>query len=190
VHVGDEAVVDDAEEAREQRIRLDVYHHFPDGIQVQLSGGLILGIGGDLTVTVVEPTPPPPPVATSARIIVTPTGGKMPGQITVDTTNETATLEWLDDKGDTNAAAPSNASGAAVVTFTSDNAAVATVGTGNPAAVTPVAEGTANIGATIAYPDGTAVLEADGVTPFPTPATVAVTVGPGAAVGDALVLSV
>jgi hypothetical protein len=115
----------------------------------------------------------------------------MPGAITVDTTNETVTLAWLDDKGDTNAAAPSNASGAAVPLFTSDNPAVATVGTGNPASVTPVAEGTANIGVgPLAYPDGTPVLEADGVTPVPAPVPAAVTVSAGAAVGDALTLSV
>jgi hypothetical protein len=140
--------------------------------------------------------PPKRPRATWAFLVVTPAkkGPPMPGQITVDTTNETATIEFVDDKGDTNAAAPSNASGNVVATFTSDNESVATVAAdaSNPyqADITPVAEGTANIGATLAYPDGSAVFEADGVTPFPDPASVEVTVGPGAAVGDALVLSI
>lgn len=118
----------------------------------------------------------------------------MPGQITVDVANETVTLAFVDDHGDADAAAPSNASGSAVVTFSSDNTAVLTVATdpANPLQgdVTTVAEGQANISATIAYPDGSAVTEADGVTPFPVPAPVLVTVSAGAAVGDTLTLSV
>ena len=119
----------------------------------------------------------------------------MPGSITVDTTNETVTVEFEDDKGDTNASAPIAASGSPlVVTFASDNEAVATVATDgtNPLQgdVTVVGEGSANLSASLAYADGTPVLEADGVTPFPAPASVAVTVSAGAAVGDALVLSV
>jgi hypothetical protein len=129
--------------------------------------------------------------ATSAVLRI---GGTMPGQITVDTTNETVTLEWVDDKGDTNAVAPTSPDGSpVVVTFTSDNDAVATVvaDASSPLQgdITPVAEGSANIGATIADDQGNPVLEPDGVTPFSV-ASVAVTVGPGAAVGAALVLSV
>ena len=70
------------------------------------------------------------------------------------------------------------------------NEAVATVDpvTGK---VTPVAEGTFNVTvAPFTYPDGTPVLEADGVTPFPVPAPAAVTVSAGAAVAASLVLSV
>ena len=114
----------------------------------------------------------------------------MPGAITVDTTTETASIVWADDHGDTDAAAPSNASGATVPVFGSDNEAVATVDpvTGK---VTPVAEGTFNVTvAPFTYPDGTPVLEADGVTPFPVPAPAAVTVSAGAAVAASLVLSV
>ena len=96
----------------------------------------------------------------------------MPGSITVDTTNETATVSFVDDHGDTNATAPIAASGSPlVVTFSSDNESVATVATdpANPLQgdITPVAEGTANISATIGYADGSPVLEADGSTPFP-----------------------
>jgi hypothetical protein len=121
-------------------------------------------------------------------------GGKMAGQITVDTTNETATVEFVDDKGDTNAAPPAGA----VITFTSDNEAVATVAASaaNPLVgdVTPVGEGTANIGATIADASGNPIFEPnpDG-TPSTTPFTVTpdqVTVGPGQAVGTVEILSV
>lgn len=118
----------------------------------------------------------------------------MPGSITVNTTNETATLEFVDSLGDA-APAPVDATGSpVVVTFVSDNASAATVATDatNPLQgdITPTGVGVANISATLAYADGTPVLEADGVTPFPVPAPVAVTVSAGAAVGDALVLSV
>lgn len=107
----------------------------------------------------------------------------MGGQITVDTTTEQASVVFVDDKGDTDAPAPEGA----VVTYTSDNEAVATV---DPASgkVTPVAEGTANIGATIADASGNPIMEPDGTTPF-TVQPVPVTVGPGAAVGAALSLS-
>jgi len=191
----------------DQRIRVDVYHHFPEGIPVAIAGQVDLvasgsvevdaeaSLVGAITVTLQEPAPAQP-VATHARLVVTPTqGANMPGTITVDTTNETATVEFLDDHGDTNAAPPVAASGSPlVVTFASDNDAVATIATdsANPLQgdVTPVAEGTANLSATLAYADGSPVLEADGVTPFPQPGSVQVTVNAGAAVGDALSLSV
>lgn len=114
----------------------------------------------------------------------------MPGQITVDTTNEVATLAFEDDHGDLNAAPPSNESGPAVVSYTSDTPTAATIDP-TSGAITPVAEGVTNIGvAPLLYPDGSQVFEADGVTPFPVPDPVPVTVGAGAAVGDALSLSV
>lgn len=113
----------------------------------------------------------------------------MPGQITVDTTNETVTLAFADDKGDTDAAAPDGA----VVTFTSDNPSVATVATDSSNSfqgdITPVAEGTANIGATIADASGNPITEPDGVTPFSV-SPVAVTVSAGAADSATLTLSV
>lgn len=137
-----------------------------------------------------------PNEAVSAILVLTDStgGSNLPGQITVDTTNETATVAFVDDKGDTNAAAPvSPDGGAIVVTFTSDNEAVLTIATDgtNPLQgdVTAVAEGTANVGATIADDQGNPVLEPDGVTPFAVD-SVAVTVGPGEAEGAALVLSV
>src|ERR1700690_1834196 len=145
---------DDGPEAQpEKRVRVDVYHHF-DHVDLHLSGAV--------SVTIIEA--PPRPAATRAVLVLIPAKGQtMPGQITVDTTNETATLLFVDDKGDTNAAPPANASGNAVATFTSDNEATLTIATdsANPyqGDVSAVAEGSANIGCTLAYPDGSAVFE-------------------------------
>lgn len=108
----------------------------------------------------------------------------MPGTITVDTTNETVVVDFVDDKGDV-AVAPSGAT----VVYSSDTPTVVTVATDatNPLQgdITVVAEGTANISAVLSN-----ALEADGVTEIPDPAPVAVTVTAGAAVGADLVLSV
>ena len=154
-------------EHHEQHLRVDVYHHFPEGIP-------------SITVTLVEPAPTP---SQPTHATLTVKGSQMPGQITVDTTNETATIDFVDDHGDVTAAP----AGAAVA-FTSDNPAVATIAADTTNAlqgdVTPVSVGTANLGATI-----TGAFEPDGVTPF-TVASVAVTVAAGPASGAALVLSV
>lgn len=165
---------------------IDVYHHFPDGLPIDLSA-----ISGALDVRVILPVPPPPPLlrATHAVLHITQQGDSMPGQITVDTTNETATLTFVDDRGNATAA-PAGA----VVTYSSDNPGVVTIANdpANPTQgdVTVVAIGTANLSASLADASGNPLFEADGVTPFPAPAAVAVSVGPGAAVGDTLVLSV
>jgi hypothetical protein len=181
----------------EKRQRLDIYHHFPDGIPLSIDlgtlnlGNLNIDVTGAVNVTVIEPTPSAPVATHAVLIIKSTTGGtNMPGSITVDTTNETVTLAFTDDHGDTDAVGPAGA----VVTFASDNDAVATVANDASNAmvgdITPVAEGTANISATLTAADGTPLTEADGTTPFPTPDAVAVTVSAGAAVGDSLVLSV
>jgi hypothetical protein len=153
----------------EQRIRIDHYVYFPEG----------LPLSGNLTITLVQPAPVP---SQPTHATLTVKGSQMPGQITVDTTNETATIDFVDDHGDV-AAAPAGA----VVAFTSDNPAVATIAadSANPLQgdVTPVSVGTANLSATI-----TGAFEPDGVTPF-TVASVAVTVSAGAAAGADLVLS-
>jgi hypothetical protein len=93
--------------AKAQRIRVDVFHHFPDGaIEVDVSApqvdealaglaaivaaGIKVSISGSLDV---EEEGPPEAPATHARITLSSSQGEnMPGQITVDTTNETATL--------------------------------------------------------------------------------------------------
>lgn len=106
----------------------------------------------------------------------------MPGQITVDTTNEVATVGFFDDKGDV-ATAPDGAT----ATFASDNEAVATVtpDPANPlsASVTPVSEGTATISVNVSGATDPAG------NPF-TVDSVVVTVGPGAAAEAGLTLSV
>lgn len=107
-------------------------------------------------------------------------GSRMPGQIDVDTTNETATLSFVDDKGNDTPAPAS-----ATVTFSSDNPAVATVASdpANPlvADISPVAPGDCNIAVTV---DG--AMEPDGTTPIPSPDPVALHVDPGAAAGERL----
>jgi len=101
----------------------------------------------------------------------------MAASINVDTTGETATLAFVDDHGNATEA-PAGAS----VEFTSDNEAVATVdAAGN---ITPVGVGDCNIGVTV-----TGAMEADGVTPIPSPDPVALHVDPGAAVGERLTVS-
>jgi uncharacterized protein YjdB len=112
----------------------------------------------------------------------------MAGNISIDTANETATVEFVDAAGN-----PAATPVGAAVTFTSDNPAVATVAAdpANPLQgdVTAVAVGTANIGATIADAAGNPILEPDGVTPFAV-GSQAVTVSAGGATGAKLVLSV
>ncbi len=130
----------------------------------------------------------PPKREGAITAILTIGGNLMPGTITVDTANETANVNFVDDKGDTNAAAPDGI----IIAFTSDNPAVATI-TADPSNplqgnITPVAEGTANIGVTFTGADGTPFLEPDGVTPF-TAAPAVLTVTAGAAVGADLTLS-
>lgn len=113
----------------------------------------------------------------------------MPGSINVDTTNETVTLAFADHAGN-----PAPEPAGASVTFTSDNEAVLTVATDptNPLQgdVTPLTVGQANLGASLTGADGNPLLEADGVTPFPAPDPVLVTVSAGAAESASLSLSV
>lgn len=122
--------------------------------------------------------------AVSAKILI---GGNMPGQITVDTTNETVTLAFYDDKQNV-----TNAPDGAQVAFSSDNEAVATVATdpANPLQgdVSPTGIGSANLGATLTDANGQPLMEPDGTTPFSV-APVAVTVTAGAAESAGLVLS-
>ena len=122
------------------------------------------------------------PVAHKAILILG--GSDMPGQITVDTTNETATVGFLDDKGNTTAA-PAGAS----VTFASSDDTILTVAAdaNNPlqADITPVAIGSADVSATLS-----GAMEADGVTPIADPAPVTVTVSAGPAASASFTLSV
>lgn len=88
----------------------------------------------------------------------------MPTSLTIDQSG-TAVLQFTDDHGDATAP-PTDANGARVtVTFSSDDAAVATV---DPAsgAIVPVSIGAFNLSAAVTNSDGTPTLEPDGVTPF------------------------
>lgn len=158
----------DTPHERRQVIELHVYHHV-DHRLVESIEKIAATLAGD------------PRPAVGARLSVGEQPMSNPVSITVDTVNEQATVVWVDDHGDTNAAAPAGA----VVAFASDNPAALTVdaATGK---LTVVGEGVANVSLTITNPDGSPFLEADGVTPFPVDAPVAVTVNPGAAVGDQL----
>ncbi len=128
--------------------------------------------------------------AVSAKLALGTKEDPMPGTITIDTTNETVTLSFQDRLGE-DTAAPANLG---PVAFTTDDPAVATVATdaANPLQgdITPVGAGTVNIGVdALVDTAGATLVEADGVTPFPVPSPQALTVNPGAAVGDRLALS-
>jgi hypothetical protein len=124
-----------------------------------------------------------PKQAYKANLQLSSEGENMPGTITIDTTNETALVSFVDDHGD-----PTAAPAGVVATFASDNEAVATVAAdaNNPlqADITPTGLGTANISCAF---NGTA-LEANG-SPIADPASVAVTVVAGPAAGAEFVLS-
>lgn len=107
-------------------------------------------------------------------------GENMQGSITVDETSRTATLSFVDDHGDTDAAQPDGST----VTFSTDNPAVATVAadSSNPlqADITPAGEGSVNVTASVADAEGNAL--------FPD-ASFALTVTAGAATADGFSLN-
>jgi hypothetical protein len=123
----------------------------------------------------------PPPGAVRAVIILK--GSPLPGQINIDTTNETASLEFTDRVGE-----KTNAPDGAVVAWSTSDAAVATAtadpndASGLTAQVTPVAAGDCTVLA-----DVSGATEPDG-SPFPQ-ASVPLHVDPGAATGDRISLS-
>lgn len=162
-----------------KRVRVDVFHHFIDPLTLNLSGSLNV---------IVTSSVPPIPAATRAILTIQPTsGGIMPGAITVDTTNETATVEFVDDKGDV-ATAPV---GVTVLVTSSDPSL--TVGTPDPSTpntfpLVPTIVGSADVSATFTNADGTPAIEPNG-TPFSVTSTT-VTIAAGAAAGASLVLSV
>lgn len=104
-------------------------------------------------------------------------------ELTVDSTNKTMTVGFLDDKGDTTTA-PAGAS----VSFGSDNPAAATVAADatDPWSgdITVVAEGSGNFTAAL-Y----GAMEADGVTAIADPAPAPFTVGPGPAASASLTVN-
>lgn len=160
-----------------KRLRIDVYHHFPDGeFKIDTSGSLKLCL--DALVTLVDTTPPPPPPSTavSARLAITNQQGESMAILTIDD-NDNAVLTF-DDRLDEPTAPPVGSG----CTFASDNAAVATIGdaaetaTGFAAPITYTGDGDFNLSAVLSNAN-----KADG-TPIADPAPKAVTVAAGAAV--------
>jgi hypothetical protein len=148
-------------------LEIHVYHHFPDGVPIR--GVLTTLLGQSHS-------------AVRAHVNLKEGETLMAGStITVDTTTGKASLTWEDDHGDTDAAAPAGI----VAVFSSDNPAAATIANDATDAlvgdIAPVAEGDTNIGVTFTDGSGNPFLLADGVTPFPDPASVSLHVGPGAA---------
>ncbi len=123
------------------------------------------------------------PRAQRARLLV---GDEAMAQITVDTTNEVATVTFQDDKGN-DTAAPDGT----VATFASSDTSVLTVDNtvdNLVAALAPLAVGTADVSVTLADSAGNPLMEADG-SPWPAVDSVSVEVDPGAAVGAKLSVS-
>jgi len=114
----------------------------------------------------------------------------VPHTITVDTTNETATVEFVDSHGNTTTQ-PDNFGS---ISFTSSDTAVLTVAAdaSNPLQGDLTPTGTPGTGVTISAAAldsaGNPLLEADGTTPFPTATSDAIDVNPGAPVGERLVV--
>jgi hypothetical protein len=135
-------------------------------------------------------TPTPPSQATTGTVSVRgPQGVNMP--LTVDSTGQNLIFQFDDDHGDV-AAPPAGDGSGLVVTLTSDNTAVASVGStvagtdanGNAEYTAPLTfgvDGTFNAGATVANSSGAALLDDDGVTAFVQPASVSVSVAAGQA---------
>lgn len=111
-------------------------------------------------ITVVVQHPPAKVAGAAVTAILTIGDSLMSGTLSIDDLTKTAKVNYVDDKGDTDAAGPAGA----VVTF----AALTPTVSVDPATgkVTPVSEGPYSVGATIADAAGAPILEPDGVTPF------------------------
>lgn len=182
-----DGIVDGLDHTVERRIRIDHYLHFDGPVRIELGADITGALSGGLSITLVEPTPPAPvPTHAVLSIIVPNQGANMSSSIdiSVDDTSAIAVLTFEDDHGDrTNPPLSADGVTPAVVAYTSDNTAVATVDP-STGALTEVSAGTVNIGATVNDAStGQPVLEPDGVTPF-APSPVNVTVTPGVAATD------
>jgi hypothetical protein len=115
---------------------------------------------------------------------------QMPHTITVDTTNETATVAFTDDHG--NATSPPAGFGS--IAFESSDPSVLTVAADptNPLVGNLTPTGTPGTGVTITAPavdaSGVQLMEADGVTPF-SATSEALDVTPGAPAGEQITLA-
>jgi hypothetical protein len=112
------------------------------------------------------------PTATTAQLTLE--GAPMPLDVGA---TQTATLTYVDATGAA-APAPKGDGSGLVVTITSDNTAVASVGpvSGDTAWVTGVSAGSFNLIANVANSSGAALNDDDGLTPFVQPAALADTV--------------
>jgi hypothetical protein len=145
---------------------VNVYHHFPDGpLRVELSSAVVKARPATHAIPTIEKG-------------VTP----VPASITVDDQNKKIKLQFVDDKGNTDAVAPTGATGSVAV----DLPLVLPL---TPDPTTPFEwdiagqiEGVATVTITLTGAGGAPLMEADGVTPFPAIPPLAVTVGPGGAV--------
>lgn len=137
--------------------------------------------------------PPPNPGITG---VLTVQGGQSPMALTVDDKTGALVLSFEDDHGDAVSPPPGDGSGL-VVTITSDNPAVCTVGAAAPsvdaagnvtyaAPAAPVAEGSFNAGAVVANQSGAELFDADGTTVFVQPSSIAVPVSAGQAAAGTL----
>ena len=135
---------------------------------------------------------------TATRAVLTVRGGHNMA-LTVDTTTGNAVLGFEDDHNDVTGPPAGDGSGL-VVTFTSDNPAVATVGSavagvdaegnGNfSAPISPLTMGEFNLSAEVANVSGAPLVDADGVTPFIQPTAVAVPVSAGQAIAGTLAVT-
>ena len=135
-----------------------------------------------------------PVSAGSAVISVSTKGSTM--SFNVDDTTGNAVLGFEDDHGDPVGPPPGDGSGL-VVTFASNDNTVCTVGTavagtdaaGNvnyEAPLTPVAEGSFDLSATVDNASGAPLTDADGVTPFVQPTAITVPVSAGQAASGTL----
>jgi hypothetical protein len=126
----------------------------------------------DITVHLVKP-----PAPTATRAVLTLGGKPMPAALTVDSVNQSLSLDYEDDKGD-KTAAPAGAS----VVFASDTPASADVAAATPTATGFTAAITVGIiGAGNFSVVQTGAFEGDGVTPIPDPAPEPFTVVAGPA---------
>lgn len=142
----------------------------------------------------IRPTATPAPPSQASRLAFTINKGAPPmPNFTIDTTDGVATLQFTDKATPPDSVAGPNDSVTAapiVPVVISDNTAALTVAEAvageTPGsytyALTPVAVGAANLSVSpLTNSDGSAVFEADGVTPFEVPAAVEVDVAAGEA---------
>lgn len=163
-----ETIIDEQREQRE--LIRQIFRRLDQGANIYVNVSTpdvqTINLGGLVQVALV--TPPPGP-AVAARIIIK--GDSNMAGINVDTTTGVASLEFEDDKGDTDAAQPEDSA----VAWSSDNTSVLAVDP-TSGALTPGVEGTANLTAVVNGADGSPLAG------FTQPTAMAVTVDAGAAI--------